>query len=348
MEPKMEQFKAHTHVLGEFRCIWRSFTLKCAIELNIPNILHANGETPMSLQDIARSIPIPSQNIDKLRRIMRILTYRGIFSQPEENMYALTPASRFLLSSGSSDISSYMRFCLNRDVNKSLYYLSESLRSEEGMSPFQLANEGKTLWQIVEEKPEFNALFYKAMSNDSMWVMEMAVSQYPEVFRGLESLVDVGGGTGSASRVITNTFPTISCIVLDLPHLIGSFPSNEKVKAIVGDMFQYIPPANAMFLKYVLHDWSDDECVKILRKCKEAISSETNGKVIIVDIVINSWKEDFELTELQLMSDVSMMAVTSGKEREEEEWKKIFEEAGFSNYKISPLMGANSIIELYP
>ncbi|KAJ3670184.1 hypothetical protein LUZ60_010508 [Juncus effusus] len=146
--------------------------------------------------------------------------------------------------------------------------------------------------------------------------------------------------------VIANTFPVISCRVLELPRSIGFIPSNEKVKAIGGDMFQHIPPTNAMFLKYVLLDWSDDDCVKILRKCKETISSEPNGKVIIVDIVIGTCK-DSKLTELQLIYDMLMMAGPGGKEHEEIEWKKIFEEARFSNYKISPLMGANSIIELY-
>ncbi|KAJ3692271.1 hypothetical protein LUZ60_012621 [Juncus effusus] len=349
MEQNMEQFKAHTQVLSESLCMAGSFAMKCAIELNIPNILHARGDNPVSLQDLANSISIPSQNIDMLRRVMRILANRGIFTQPAENVYGLTTASRLLLFNDSSGMSPFVRGCLDQTLNKSWYYLSEALRSEEGITAFQLANKGKILWEVMKEQPELSALFYEALGNHSVRTMEMAVSQHPEVFSGLESLVDVGGGTGSSSTVITNTFPEISCMVLELPHMIATIPSNEKVKAIEGDMFQYIPPANAMFLKNILHDWNDEDCVKILQKCREAISSQTNGKIIIVDIVINSCKDDKKLTELQLMYDMLMMSASpSGKEREEEEWKKIFLEAGFSNYKISPLMEACSIVELYP
>ncbi|KAJ1402109.1 Winged helix DNA-binding domain superfamily [Sesbania bispinosa] len=123
-----------------------------------------------------------------------------------------------------------------------------------------------------------------------------------------------------------------------------------NVKFVGGDMFQSIPSADAILLKLVLHAYSDEECVKVLKKCREAISNEgKGGKVIIIDIVIGEKNDDKdELTEAKLFFDLLMMVVVSGREREEKEWKKLFLEAGFSHYKITPIFGMRSLIEVYP
>lgn len=86
-----------------------------------------------------------------------------------------------------------------------------------------------------------------------------------------------------------------------------------------------------------------------MKKCKEAIpSKEKGGKVIIIDIVVDSQKGDNKSFETQLFSDILMMVHVSGKERNREEWAKLFFDAGFSDYKINPILGLRSVIEVYP
>jgi hypothetical protein len=94
----------------------------------------------------------------------------------------------------------------------------------------------------------------------------------------------------------------------------------------------------------VLHDWNDEDCVKILTECKKAIQ-ESGGKVIIVDIVVGSHSN--AMLEAQVTFDLLMMVITSGKERDEHEWRKIFMDAGFSHYKTRPVLGFMAITELY-
>lgn len=102
-------------------------------------------------------------------------------------------------------------------------------------------------------------------------------------------------------------------------------------------------------MKGVLHDWNDEECLKILKKCKEAISRKgKKGKVIIIDVVIRNEKEDSESFETKLFYDLAMMTLVDGKERNEKEWAKLFFSVGFSDYKISPALGFKSLIEVYP
>jgi hypothetical protein len=103
-----------------------------------------------------------------------------------------------------------------------------------------------------------------------------------------------------------------------------------------------------LFHQWILHDWHDDECVKILKNCKQAIPPrDAGGKIIIIDMVVGSEPSDIKHAETQVLFDLMMMNV-NGVERDENEWKKIFFEAGFKDYKIIPLLGVRSIIELYP
>jgi len=103
--------------------------------------------------------------------------------------------------------------------------------------------------------------------------------------------------------------------------------------------------------QWVLHDWSDEDCVKILKRCKQAITSKGQqkvGKVIIIDMVRENQNGDEGSIETQLLFDLEMMVAVGGMERNEKEWAKLFFDAGFLNYKIHPVLGTRALIELYP
>jgi isoflavone-7-O-methyltransferase len=101
-------------------------------------------------------------------------------------------------------------------------------------------------------------------------------------------------------------------------------------------------------VQWILHNWIDKDCIRILKKCKEAVTSDgKKGKVIIIDMVINEKKDENQINQVKLLMDVNMASL-NGKERNENEWKKLFKEAGFQDYKISPLTGFLSLIEIYP
>ena len=88
--------------------------------------------------------------------------------------------------------------------------------------------------------------------------------------------------------------------------------------------------------------------MKILRQCKEAIKGREGGKVIIIDMVVENNKVEAGSTETQFFFDMLMMILFSGKERNKNEWCKLFSDAGFSNFKINPVLGLRSLIEVYP
>ncbi|KAJ1296790.1 hypothetical protein BS78_01G329400 [Paspalum vaginatum] len=347
----------------------KSLTLAVALDLRIPDAIHHHGGAATAPQILAKAGLHPCK-LPALRRLMRVLTaVTGTFTtvqhqqQPDdesddEAVYKLTAVSRFLVSDDDDAGSSASATTLAPFVTVQLHLINVSpyakglcawFRQEQNhpSTDCLALRHDETVW----ERPDhFNAMLNKGMESDSRFLMSVALSleEFRGVFQGIDSLVDVGGGFGGAAAAIAAAFPHLKCSVLDLPHVVAGAPSDTNVQFIAGDMFKSIPPATAVFLKTTLHDWADDECVKILKKCKQAIPPrDAGGKVIIVDMVVGYGAPNRKVLETQVMFDIFIMMV-NGAERDEQEWKKIFTKAGFKDYKILPVLGVHSIIEVYP
>ncbi|KAJ3707802.1 hypothetical protein LUZ61_011507 [Rhynchospora tenuis] len=326
-----------------------TFALRCAVELDISGRIQAYG-CPMPLRELARSIPIPPEKDSMLGRLMRLLVHQGIFAKSEDG-YQLTPASELLLTDGSN-MGTYVRLFTQPQLIKDWGQLSEVFKDTGNCTLFEKMFYGKKVWELLKDKPEQGNLLNEAMASQSNLIMRRLVADFSNIFDGLNSLVDVGGGTGTAVKIIAEAFPRLRCTLFDLPHVVENAlkSDTESFDVVGGDMFQKIPPADAIFLKKVLHDWDDEDCVQILKRCKEALESSKNGrKVIVVDIVIGLESNDPKTTETSLIFDISMMGLFGSKERNKQEWHDIILDAGYSGYKIYPAqLGVNSVIELYP
>ncbi|KAK3015153.1 hypothetical protein RJ639_005299 [Escallonia herrerae] len=168
----------------------------------------------------------------------------------------------------------------------------------------------------------------------------------PEVFKGLGSLVDIGGGNGTTLSIVVKACPWIQGINFDLPHVASVAPKCDGVEHVGGDMFDSIPNADAAYLMRTLHDWGDEECIHILRKCRDAIPRDKGqGKEAMIE---EKEKERDQLKDLGLMMDMAMMAYTGkGKERTLKEWANLLHEAGFSRHSVKHIQAVESVIEAY-
>ncbi|RDX94541.1 xanthohumol 4'-O-methyltransferase [Mucuna pruriens] len=195
--------------------------------------------------------------------------------------------------------------------------------------------------------PEYNRLFNEGMVCTARVVSKAVINGYKDGFNKIKSLVDVGGGIGGSLSEIVRAYPHIKAINFDLPHVVATAPMYDGITHVGGDMFVSIPSADAIYMKWILHDWSDEHCVKILKNCRKAISEKT-GKVIIVDYVLRP--EGNELfTDVGIAFDMMLLAHNAGgKERTEENWKWLFKETGFARYNIIKINALPSIIEAFP
>ncbi|CAO2182868.1 unnamed protein product [Urochloa humidicola] len=342
----------------------RSMSLRCAVELGIPDAVHRLGGAA-TVPELAAALSLPPSRAPYLRRLMRLLAHAGFFvSDAASGSYALTPLSRLLVSAppgpgaaggqgqGLSPFALAMLHpaIVSPSMSLASWFRSADARAAAARVPFEAAH-GRDLWALAKGDREFGAAFNDAMACDGRFVMDVLVRDHGDVFRGLASLVDVGGGSGGAARAIAAAFPHVRCSVLELPHVVAGVPEGERggVEFVAGDMFEKVPKADAVLLKWILHGWDDEKCVRLLRRCREAIPSrEAGGRVIVMELVVGSSPEDEKATETQLLWDVMMMGVVGSPERDEREWRKIFEDAGFSGYKIAAVLGIRSVIEVYP
>ncbi|XP_058747967.1 probable O-methyltransferase 3 [Vicia villosa] len=344
--------KAQSHIWNHIFNFINSMSLKCVVDLGIPDIIHNYGK-PMSLSKLISSLPIHPSKQSDIPRLMRITTHSGFFSQHNvtenelEIEYVLTDASRLLLKDNPMNVTPFLQAMLHPIMTNPFHQLSTWLKNDDP-TPFKTTH-GITAWEYAASEPRYNKLMNDAMASDAQLVNTVVIEKCGEMFNGLESLVDVGGGTGTMARAFAKSFPQLECTVFDLPHVVDGLQGSDNLKYVGGDMFDKIPPTDAILLKWILHDWNDEKCVKILKKCKDAIAKKgKEGKVIIIDMVVEKDNENHEAFETQLFLDMLMMVVPAGKERNKKEWIDLIFSAGFSDYKITPVLGLRSVIEIYP
>ncbi|XP_062113508.1 probable O-methyltransferase 3 [Humulus lupulus] len=353
---------AQAHIWNQIFNFINSMSLKCAIQLGIPDIINNHGK-PMTISQLTLALPINKTKSSCVYRLMRILIHSGFFAlrkakviregkgeEEEEEGYVITDASKLLLKDNPMSVTPFLLAMLDPVMTKPWDFLSTWFQNDDPM-PFHTAN-GTTLWDYNSHAPKLSQFFNEAMASDARLVTSVVVEKCKGVFEGVESLVDVGGGTGTVAKSIAAAFPEIQCTVLDLPHVVADLHGGNNFNFIAGDMFVEVPTSEVVLLKWILHDWNDEESVKILKKCKEAISKNKKkvGKVIIIDMKVENYDKDKndKSYETQLFFDMLMMCLLTGKERNEEEWAKLFKDAGFTHYKISPILGLRSLIEVYP
>jgi hypothetical protein len=113
-------------------------------------------------------------------------------------------------------------------------------------SLFELAH-GCALWDTTVDD---GGLFSGGMAADSRVSMQVLLKEHARVFGEVRSsLVDVGGSHGATAAAVARAFPHVKCTVLDLADVVAGAPTNDSVTFVAGDMFEYIPPADAVLLK---------------------------------------------------------------------------------------------------
>ncbi|OIW15324.1 hypothetical protein TanjilG_10764 [Lupinus angustifolius] len=314
--------------------------LKSAIELDLLEIIAKAGPgVHLSPTDIASKLPTSNPDapvmLDRILRLLAsysILTYslHTLNDGKVERLYGLAPVAKYLVKN-EDGVSLSALSLMNQDkvLMESWYYLKDAVL--EGGIPFNKAY-GVTAFDYHGTDPRFNKVFNKGMSDHSTITMKKILETYTG-FEGLKSLVDVGGGTGAVINKIVSKYPKLKGINFDLPHVIEDAPSYPGVEHVGGDMFVSIPKADAVFMKWICHDWSDEHCLKFLKNCYEALPE--NGKVIVAECILPVAPDTSLATKGVVHIDVIMLAHNpGGKERTEKEFEALAKGAGFKGFRV--------------
>ncbi|KAM0816103.1 putative O-methyltransferase domain-containing protein [Seiridium cardinale] len=159
-------------------------------------------------------------------------------------------------------------------------------------------------------------------------------------------LCDVGGGRGHDMLGFASQYPSLpgKIVLQDQPAVVASIEvTDPPFEARAHDFFTPQPvKSRAYSLHSILHDWSDDEAVKILESLKPALKPGYS-RVLLFEIVVSGEKPSFASTTM----DMQMLAHLTVGERTEKDWKQLIGRAGFEVLEIYTYPGvAESVIEL--
>jgi hypothetical protein len=307
--------KTYTHVIS------------VAAKLGIADLL-ADGPKSVEELSIATETHAPS-----LYRVLRVLDRMGVFSEESPETFSLTNVSKFLKTDSPFSVKNWAILNGSEWHSRSWMNLLYSVKTGKpsfwdiyGMKGFEYFERNQEEFTILSNVMTF---FSK---NQAMRI----VNSYD--FSNFRTVVDVGGGHGYLLTAILKNNPSLQGILYELPEvadgariIIEKETILNRCKIIEGDFFQSVPKgADAYIMKYVIHDWSNDNARTILQNCRENIPS--NGKLLVIDKVISlkSGLDD------EIMGDIEMMILGEGRERTESEFRELFNSAGFKLTKIIP------------
>ena len=315
---------------------WVTQAIGVVSRLGIPDQLR-HGPRPSD--ELARAV---GADPEAVYRLLRFLASLGIFVEVAPGSFGLTPLGETLRSDAPGSVRS---FAIMHTVPA--HWLPWGRLHESVVSCGPVAHEvlGMELFDWYAQHPEEAAFFNAAMGDLSA----LAASELTRVydFSGVETVMDVGGAHGVLLAAVLRANPAARGVLFDLPHVIetagGGLAAGglaKRCELASGDFFEAVPEgADLHLLKQVLHDWDDERAARILGNCHRAL--RPGGKVVAVEMVI---PPDNQPSPAQAM-DINMLVLLGGRERTEEQYRRLFDTTGFRLERIIPTQSAFSVIE---
>ncbi|EOA24184.1 hypothetical protein CARUB_v10017422mg [Capsella rubella] len=363
--PKEEQhFDEETVSLQAEKILYTTgfpMVFKTALELGVIDTLAAVDEGVwLSSYEITLRLPTKPKNphaATMLDRMLSLLVTHSVLkcrtvetgnngqTRKSERVYAAEPVCMFFLNrgGGSGSLATMLMVGLSEDFLKTWPHLKDMIL--EGTDAFT-ASHGMKLFEYIGSNKRFGEMFNRSM----LEVSTMTMNRILQVYKGFEdvnTLVDVGGGYGQVIGLVTSKYPHIKGINFDLAKVITNAPLYPGVEHVSGDMFKEIPKGDAIFLKSILHDWSDEDCVKILRNCWRSLPNK--GKVILVELIMPvEPKMNDTPSNIAFGMDIFMLTQCSnGKERSFPQVETLALDSGFIRCKIICHSYSYCVLELH-
>ncbi|CAI9094419.1 OLC1v1030158C1 [Oldenlandia corymbosa var. corymbosa] len=326
---------------------WVPMVLNAVIRLDVLEIIAKAGPgSQLSASEITAKLSTvkPEEAAVNLDRMLALLAGNSVVTCSVEvvdgvvqRRYGLGPAGKYFVKGeqyGGASLSPLLAYLVDKDVMGTWYGLEAGIL--EGGTAFEKTH-GAPLFKYIANDPRLMNFSNVAMTNYT----ELNIKKLLECYKGFENvktLVDVGGARGQVLSMITSKYPNIKGINFDLPHVVGNAPSYPGVEHKGGDMFESVPEGDAILMKWILHLFDDEKCVKILKNCYKALPED--GKLYVLESIVPANPSESDIGEKStLQIDLLRVAFASGpKERTEAEFKALAKKAGFKGIKLECLV----------
>ena len=318
---------------------WVAAAVYAAAKLGIADLL-ADG--PKSASELAAATGTHGPS---LHRFMRTLAGFGILTDAGSGRFALTTVGRALQTgapgSARSTLIAFGGPAFWRGWEEIIYSL------ETGKPGFDKVW-GMGLFDYLAQHPDAASHFSEAMVGFHGSEPPTVADAYD--FSEVRTVVDVGGASGNLLAAILRRHPGVRGVLYDLPHVVRDAPALLKAQGVdgrvtiePGSFFDRVPAGgDAYLLSHIIHDWSEAQCVTILKHCRAAMGPK--GRLLIVEAVL----PEGDTPHQGKLQDLVMLVFPGGQERTEAEYSTLLDKAGFALRRVVPTASVVSVVEAVP
>ena len=327
------------HLIAELRELVlggeRAAMIHAMVRLGVPDLL-ADG--PL---DTARLAERSGSTPDVLGRVLRALAASGLFTQTGDGKWALTTLGGWLRPDRLGGLHAFAIYANEPWMRAAWHNLEHGLRG--GGVPFETAN-GAPFFAYLDAHPDARKIFDGVMAMHQTQRLTGLAAAYD--WGRFHHIVDVGGGEGILLLHLLRACPTLHGTVFDLPHVVEVAKRHaiweglaDRFEGVGGSFFDDVPPSgDALILSRILHDWSDEACLRILRGCRAAMTP--GAELLILERIIGDGAGQRSDKE----ADVHMYVVLGGKERTLDEFTALLNASGFALDLVIDTTTTNQIV----
>lgn len=289
-------------------------------ELGIADHLMAGARTAEELAPVVGADP------DAVHRLLRAAASVGLVKLGRDGRFRATRLTAPLRRADSSGLADWSRYLSSRSHLAAWADLAQTIRN--GENAFRRVN-GMESFEWFSRHPAEGQRFSKGLGGLTRLEAAMIVGSYPFPHSGV--ICDVGGGAGVLLSQILVRRPRLTGVLIDNPFVLenaadylDSAGVANRVRLVEGDFFNPCDvEADLYLLKWVLHDWDDGTCQRILRNLAGTMPDGARLLVIEGDQAPNRPHPRFSMIDPQMLT-----VSEGGRERSSEGLRVLLRSAG--------------------
>ena len=317
---------------------WISRSIYVFVKLGVADVI-SDG-----VHDFKQIVEKVEADPEALYRLLQGLVSTGILTESQPGTFALTKLGECLKPGAPGALRSWA-LLWGEEYHYAWGELLEAVRT--GKTAFDRAH-GANLYEYLDSNPETARTYNEAMTGLAELVYPAVISAYD--FSTSKQVVDIGGGRGTLIASILAANPNLKGILFDQPAVVSKASTvieahgvAERCEIEKGDFFDKVPTgADTYVLSNILHNWDDEKAAAILQNCRRAIAE--GGRILIVETVLSGKNEP----SLARVHDLSMLVLTRGRERTEDEFTTLLAHSGFELKRVIPVQPMTCIVEAVP